>query len=93
MPFEHRHVLYNCRVFFLNGRLLLVRPKLVLAGNGNYREARWFTAWTRRQYVEEHRLPEILWKVTGQKSVPFGDAYLQLNDVSLGAEVSSGLEN
>jgi len=34
-------VLYNCRVFLLDGRLLLIRPKLHLANDGNYREPRW----------------------------------------------------
>jgi NAD+ synthase (glutamine-hydrolysing) len=33
-------VLYNCRLFLLAGRLLLVRPKLHLANDGNYRETR-----------------------------------------------------
>jgi predicted amidohydrolase len=37
-------VLYNCRVFLLAGRLLLVRPKLHLANDGNYRETRWAAA-------------------------------------------------
>lgn len=45
MPVLHRGVRYNCRVFCLNGKILLIRPKLFLADDGNYRESRWFTAW------------------------------------------------
>lgn len=30
---------YNCRVFLLNRRVLLIRPKLHLANDGNYRRA------------------------------------------------------
>ena len=90
MPFSHRKVFYNCSVFFLNGRILLIRPKFCLAGNGNYREARWFTAYTQRRTVEDHLLPDVLQEATGQESAPFGDAYLELNDASLGAEVRRG---
>ena len=37
MPVIHRGVRFNCRVFVLNGRLLLIRPKMNLADDGNYR--------------------------------------------------------
>jgi NAD+ synthase (glutamine-hydrolysing) len=36
-------VLYNCRIIILNGKILLIRPKLWLANDGNYREERFFT--------------------------------------------------
>ena len=39
LPVIHRGVRYNCRVFLLNQRILLVRPKLCLADDGNYRHA------------------------------------------------------
>jgi predicted amidohydrolase len=39
--YSHPGVLYNCRVFMLDGRILLIRPKLHLANDGNYRETRW----------------------------------------------------
>ena len=41
----HGGARYNCRVFCLGRRVLLVRPKAALADDGNYREGRWFTAW------------------------------------------------
>ena len=37
MPIMHRGVRYNCRVFLLNGHVLLIRPKVALADDGNYR--------------------------------------------------------
>ena len=39
-PAVHRGVAYNCRVLLLDRRVLLVRPKLHLANDGNYRETR-----------------------------------------------------
>lgn len=44
-------VMYNCRVFLYNGQLLLIRPKLYLANDGNYREPRYFAGWKRRGQV------------------------------------------
>lgn len=40
MPVLHKNVRYNCRVFVLNSKILLIRPKLCLANDGNYREVR-----------------------------------------------------
>ena len=37
LPVIHRGVRYNCRLFALNRRILLIRPKLALADDGNYR--------------------------------------------------------
>ncbi|KAG8522567.1 LOW QUALITY PROTEIN: Glutamine-dependent NAD(+) synthetase, partial [Galemys pyrenaicus] len=47
MPIMHRNVRYNCRVIFLNRKILLIRPKMALANEGNYYELRWFTPWSR----------------------------------------------
>jgi NAD+ synthase (glutamine-hydrolysing) len=41
MPIQHRNVRYNARVVILNGKILYIRPKLSMADDGNYREARW----------------------------------------------------
>ncbi|XP_070638845.1 glutamine-dependent NAD(+) synthetase isoform X3 [Bos indicus] len=51
MPVMHRNVRYNCRVIFLNRKILLIRPKMALANEGNYRELRWFTPWSRSRPV------------------------------------------
>lgn len=74
--------LYNCRVIVINSKIALIRPKTKLAGNGNYREERWFTAWPH----DEPRsswfvLPDVITKITGQKLVPFGaNIVLELAD-------------
>ena len=47
MPVMHKNVRYNCRIIFFNKRILLIRPKMVLATNLNYRERRFFTPWPR----------------------------------------------
>lgn len=65
-PVLHRGVRYNCRVIFLNGQILLIRPKLHLADDGNYREGRWFSVWAQRRYTELHVLPRMIQRVTGQ---------------------------
>ena len=45
MPVLHHSVLYNCRAICYNRQILLVRPKMALADDGNYREGRWFTRY------------------------------------------------
>ena len=35
MPIMHKDIRYNCRVFALDGQILLVRPKMILAMDGN----------------------------------------------------------
>ena len=37
-----------------------------LANDGNYRELRYFTPWTRHRQWEDHYLPRIIQAVTGQ---------------------------
>ena len=40
MPVMHKNITYNCRVVFLNKKILLIRPKLANCDDGNYRETR-----------------------------------------------------
>ncbi|NXW99566.1 NADE synthetase, partial [Larus smithsonianus] len=91
MPVLHRNVRYNCRVIFLNKKILLIRPKISLANAGNYRELRWFTPWNKARHVEEYFLPRIIQEVTGQETVPFGDAVLATKDTCLGTEICEEL--
>ena len=39
-PVVHKSVLYNCRVILYNHKILFIRPKMLLANDGNYRYAR-----------------------------------------------------
>ncbi|XP_068594886.1 glutamine-dependent NAD(+) synthetase-like [Brachionichthys hirsutus] len=91
MPVMHHNVRYNCRVLFLNRKILLIRPKMMMANNGNYREKRWFSAWTKLRQVEEYFLPTMIQEVTGQDSVPFGDCVLSTRDASIGSEICAEL--
>uniref|UniRef100_A0AAQ4P1M8 Glutamine-dependent NAD(+) synthetase n=1 Tax=Gasterosteus aculeatus aculeatus TaxID=481459 RepID=A0AAQ4P1M8_GASAC len=66
MPIMHHNVRYNCRVLFLNRKILLIRPKMLMANYGVYRELRWFSPWKQLRQVEEYFLPRIIQEVTGQ---------------------------
>jgi hypothetical protein len=76
MPVLHKNVRYNCRVFCLDGKVLLIRPKMCLADDGNYREGRWFVEWPAERPVEDFYLPALVGRVTGQHRVPIGFAAL-----------------
>jgi len=91
MPVMHRSVKYNCRVFILEGKILLIRPKMILANDGNYRELRWFSPWTRPQEVEQFPLPGLLRDLTGQDTVPIGDGVIATLDTCLGSETCEEL--
>ncbi|KAI5101338.1 glutamine-dependent NAD(+) synthetase, partial [Silurus meridionalis] len=93
MPVMHHNVRYNCRVLFLNKKILLVRPKMLLANYGNNREFRWFSPWSKPRYVEEYFLPRMIQDVTGQVTVPFGDAVLSTKDTCIGSEICAELWN
>ncbi|OTA83204.1 hypothetical protein M434DRAFT_400722 [Hypoxylon sp. CO27-5] len=91
MPIIHRNVRYNCRVICLDGRILLIRPKLYLAGDGNYREQRFFTPWLRPQYCEDYYLPRMLQKLQGKTKVRIGDAVISTPDTTIGCETCEEL--
>jgi len=54
---RHRSVYYNCRVIVYNKFIYLIRPKLWLANDGNYRERRYFQRWRKPRHVEEYDIP------------------------------------
>lgn len=91
MPVMHRNVRYNCRVIFLNKKILLIRPKMSLANTGNYRELRWFSPWSKPRHVEEYFLPRMIQEVTGQETVAFGDAVIATKDTCIGSEICEEL--
>ena len=91
MPIMHKNVRYNCRVFVLDGKLLLIRPKMILASDGNYREARWFTAWERGWTTELYTLPHEIAELTGQRKIPIGIAAIATTDTLLAAETCEEL--
>ncbi|TPX77966.1 hypothetical protein CcCBS67573_g00745 [Chytriomyces confervae] len=91
MPIMHKNVRYNCRVIFKDSEIFLIRPKLFLANDGNYREMRWFTAWTKTREVETFSLPPIITAVTKQKHCTFGDGVIQTEDTVIGNETCEEL--
>ncbi|XP_055371294.1 glutamine-dependent NAD(+) synthetase [Condylostylus longicornis] len=93
MPVMHRNVAYNCRVVFFNKQILLIRPKMAMADDGNYRETRWFTSWTKKRETEEFVLPRMISEHTGQNTVPIGDAVIATKDTCIGFEICEELWN
>ncbi|KAG9031861.1 glutamine-dependent NAD(+) synthetase [Tulasnella sp. JGI-2019a] len=91
MPVNHKNVTYNCRIIIHNGKILLIRPKMWLANDGNYRELRYFTPWMKHRKTEDHFLPRIIQSVTGQTKVPFGDAVISTVDTCIGVELCEEL--
>ena len=91
MPVMHKSVRYNCRVFVLNGEVLLIRPKMILASDGNYREHRWFTPWAHGWTTESYTLPREIRELTGNNKVPIGIAAIATGDTLLAAETCEEL--
>jgi len=91
MPVSYHGVRYNCRVVFLNKVVLLIRPKIVLANDRNYREERWFTPWGKKSMVE-FELPKYIRALGKQKSCEFGVAVLKFRDnLKVGFEICEEL--
>lgn len=93
MPVLHNGVRYNCRVFCLNKKILLIRPKMWLADDGNYREERWFTPWSKDKIsvLEDYVLGDDLFAITGQRTVKFGVAIIEAVDATIASEVCEEL--
>lgn len=91
LPIMHRNVRYNCRALCLDGQILLLRPKMILANDGNYREMRYFAPWTAPRTLEQFALPRTIQAITGQTFVPFGDGAIATRDSVLGVEMCEEL--
>ena len=91
LPVMHRNVRYNCRALCLDGQILLLRPKMILANDGNYREMRYFAPWTAPRTLEQFALPRTIQAITGQQFVPLGDGAIATRDTVLGVEMCEEL--
>ncbi|KAK1279164.1 hypothetical protein QJS04_geneDACA007287 [Acorus gramineus] len=91
MPIMQDSVRYNCQVFCLNRRIIMIRPKMCLANDGNYREFRWFSSWTLKDHLVDFHLPDTITEALSQESVPFGFGYIQFLDAALAAETCEEL--
>lgn len=91
MPVMHKNVLYNCRIIFMYKKILLIRPKMAMANDGNYREYRWFCPWIKEKTLEDYYVPRMIQDITGQSTVPFGDAVISTKDTCIGSEICEEL--
>lgn len=87
---HHNGVRYNARVIILDGKIICIRPKAILANDSNYHEGRWFTPW-RKTEMEEWMVPSVIKKVSQQSKVPIGLCMIQFLDTSFGTEVCEEL--
>jgi NAD+ synthase (glutamine-hydrolysing) len=91
MPVIHNGVVYNCRVIVYNREILLIRPKIAMADDGNYRENRWFTPWTKGYILEDFILPDVISNNFNQKDSKIGIAMICARDLSYAPEICEEL--
>ncbi|GAB4834612.1 hypothetical protein Ancab_032875 [Ancistrocladus abbreviatus] len=91
MPIIKGSERYNCQIFCMNKKIIMIRPKMWLANDGNYRELRWFTAWKQKDHIVDFQLPPDVSEVLSQKTVPFGYGFMQFIDTAVAAEVCEEL--
>ncbi|XP_050237772.1 glutamine-dependent NAD(+) synthetase-like [Mercurialis annua] len=82
---------YNCQVLCMDRKIIMIRPKLRLANDGNYREFRWFKAWKQKYQLVDFQLPADVAEAISQKTAPFGYGYVQFLDTAVAAEVCEEL--
>ncbi|KAF1924532.1 glutamine-dependent NAD(+) synthetase with GAT domain-containing protein [Didymella exigua CBS 183.55] len=86
MPVKHEQQRLNCRIIALDGNVILICPKLWLANEGNYHEARYFDAWSKPAYLEDYHLSPQVAAVLGSRTVPIGDAVISTRDAVIYCE-------
>ncbi|KAK9681785.1 hypothetical protein RND81_10G027800 [Saponaria officinalis] len=91
MPILNNSVRYNCQVLCMDRKIIMIRPKMWLANDGNYRELRWFTTWKNKYDVMEFQLPPDVAKAISQTKVPFGYGFIKFLDTTVAAEVCEEL--
>ena len=97
MPVYHGGSRYNCRVIVGNGEVLGIRPKTVMADDGNYREGRWFTAWPADKLeIDSFLLPpsytEGFSSTDRQRTAPFGlMSFLSVDGLKMSVETCEEL--
>lgn len=89
MPWIFRGVRYNVNVVCLNGQIILIRPKMYMANDGNYRELRWFTPWSSSRGVMTAELPPEF--SATQTTAPFGHAIISFKGITFGIEACEEL--
>jgi NAD+ synthase (glutamine-hydrolysing) len=86
MPVQHQNSLFNCCVVVLNRKIILLRPKTLLADDGNYRESRWFNPWSKKE-PDTFYFPQCIAKAISQVSAPIGLLMVRLKDTLISFEI------
>lgn len=88
MPIIRESKRYNCQVICMNRKIMMIRPKMWLANDGNYRELRWFTAWKQKHQMVDFQLPTAIADAISQYTVPFGYGFIQFLDTYVSLQYS-----
>lgn len=91
MPVIRGSERYNCQVLCMNRKIIMIRPKMCLANDGNYRELRWFTAWKQKDHMVDFQLPPTIADAISQNTVPFGYGFIKFLDTVVAAEICEEL--
>ncbi|XP_074284649.1 glutamine-dependent NAD(+) synthetase-like [Silene latifolia] len=91
MPILSNSVRYNCQVVCMDRKIIMIRPKMWLANDGNYRELRWFTTWKNKYEIVQFQLPPKVAQAISQTKVPFGYGLMEFLDTMVAAEVCEEL--
>ena len=91
-PIIHNDVKYNTIIFIYNGELILIRPKFILANNGDYREGRWFVPWPKDKFETfEFSLFDTIDSSYKKMECPIGIATINYDGVMIAAEICAEL--
>ncbi|XP_050227068.1 glutamine-dependent NAD(+) synthetase-like [Mercurialis annua] len=83
--------LYNCQIFCMNRKILMIRPKMRLANGDSSIEFRYFRPWDQNDQLVDFQLPLEISEAISQKSAPFGYGFIQFLDTAVAAEVCKEL--
>lgn len=78
LPFLHRGALFNVIAVAVDGKLVAIVPKKLLAGDGVHYEPRWFKPWP-AGIVEHAEIFGI--------DVPIGDLFINCDGIKIGFEI------
>lgn len=91
MPVIFKGIIFNCRVLVYKKNILMIRPKIAMADDGNYRENRYFTPWTKGYEMQDFLIPDFISKIIKQKTCKFGVGIIKFNDLSYAPEICEEL--
>ena len=67
----YKKKIYNCVFFISNNKIILIRPKIILANDKNYKEEYWFSKWKYKN-IKLFKLKDF----HQQKNVPIGNVII-----------------